>query len=290
MDNRDRASPVALPRHTPVAQPVGCLTRSRIGGFKRRNSCTLAILYTHPVPWTGIEKRPGPCVGGIGNLEVAGISIARQDNGDHAKTVGVGKIQVALVMGRTAEDGAGAIFHKHEIGDVNGKPAVRDKRMLHGQAGIETFLFSGFHSGFRRAQLGAFCKKVGGLRIVPCNSDGEGVVRGHRDERRAVKRIRPRCEDFDTVCFSGDILWNLAGNGETDTRALGPADPVLLHQPDAVWPAIEPLDGIKKIICIFGDLQEPLRQEPAFDRSTGAPAASVHHLFIGKDRSPMGPS
>jgi hypothetical protein len=42
-----------------------------------------------------------------------------------------GKIQVALVSGRAAEDGAGAVVHQHEIGDVDRNRPVRVKRVNH---------------------------------------------------------------------------------------------------------------------------------------------------------------
>ena len=51
-------------------------------------------------------------------------------------------------MRRAAEDGAGAVFHQHEIGDIDRKPAIRNKRVLYCQAGIKPLFLGGFHSCF----------------------------------------------------------------------------------------------------------------------------------------------
>ena len=197
-------------------------------------------------------------------------------------------------MRRAAEDGAGAVFHQHEIGDIDRKPAVRNKRVLYCQAGIKPLFLGGFHSCFRRAELGAFGKERRRLRIALRDSDGKRVVGGYCHERRAVERIRPGREDLDIVGFRGNVLCDVTANCKAHARAFGPADPVLLHQPDTIRPAVEPFDGVKKIVGIFGDFQEPLRQEPTLDRGAGTPAAPVDDLFIGKngvlDRVPVDPA
>ena len=72
-----------------------------------------------------------------------------------------------------------------------------------------------------------------------------------------------------------------------------PADPVLLHQPDLVRPALEPVEAGQQLLGISGDLEEPLGQLAPLHRRAGAPAAAVDHLLVGQhgvlDRVPVDP-
>ena len=132
-------------------------------------------------------------------------------------------------MRRAAEDGAGAVFHQHEIGDIDRKPAVRNKRVLYCQAGIKTLFLSGFQSCFRRAELGAFGKEGRCLRVAVRDSDGKRMVCGYCHERRAVERIRPGREDLDVVGFCCNVLCDVTTNCKAHVCAFGAANPVLLH-------------------------------------------------------------
>ena len=104
-------------------------------------------------------------------------------------------------------------------------------------------------------------------------------------ERGAEQRVLPGREDLNPLLFSSDP--------EKDPRPLRAADPVLLHQPHALRPALEAADGVEQLFGEIGDAQEPLRQEPLLDDRTRSPAAAVDHLFIGEygvlDRIPVDP-
>ena len=80
------------------------------------------------------------------------------------------------------------------------------------------------------------------------------MVCRHGDEGCAIQRIWAGCKHLDIRNAAGAAIAQF----EAHARAFGPADPVLLHQPNTVRPAIKPLDRFKKIIGIFGDFQEPL--------------------------------
>ena len=151
VNDRDRATPIALTRHSPVTKPVGCFPSACLHGLQRVDCGTLSVIDTHPVPWTGIKQAAWACIGGIGNRKFRRTGVLGQHDGNHTKIVGVREIQVALVMGRTAENCAGAIFHQHKIGDVDRQPAVGNQRVLRCQTGIESPFLGRFDGSFRRA-------------------------------------------------------------------------------------------------------------------------------------------
>ncbi len=68
-----------------------------------------------------------------------------------------------------------------------------------------------------------------------------------------------------------------------DARAFRAPDPILLHQPHPLGPAVEPRQRLQQRLGIRRDPQKPLRQEPLFDRRRGPPAAAVDHLLVGED-------
>src|SRR3546814_20141242 len=74
---------------------------------------------------------------------------------------------------------------------------------------------------------------------------------------------------------------------------LAAADPVALHGLDRIRPAVERVEAVKQLLCVVGDLQEPLRDLALFDQRAGAPAAAVDHLLVGQhglvDRVPVHP-
>ena len=67
-------------------------------------------------------------------------------------------------------------------------------------------------------------------------------------------------------------------------RALGPADPVLLHEADLGRPALEPVEGLAQLLGVGGDAEEPLGELAPLHRRARAPAAAVDHLLVGQHR------
>ena len=112
------------------------------------------------------------------------------------------------------------------------------------------------------------------------------MVRRQRQERGAEQRIRAGREDFDRVVC--------ADNRPIDPGPFRAADPVLLHQPDALGPAVQRLYRVEQFLAEFGDAQKPLRQEALFDERPGAPSAPVDDLLVGQhgmiDRVPVDPA
>ncbi len=106
-----------------------------------------------------------------------------------------------------------------------------------------------------------------------------------RAEGGAEEGVGPRREDLEPVLP--------AVEREEDARALGAADPLLLHDAHALGPALERRQAGEQVVGKTRDAQEPLRQEPLLDERARAPAAPVDHLLVGEhgvlDRVPVDP-
>ena len=74
-----------------------------------------------------------------------------QTTGVLPSAVFVDEVEVALVVRGAAEDRSGAVFHQHEIGDVNRQLPVRIERMDRADAGVETLLLGGIDDLLRGA-------------------------------------------------------------------------------------------------------------------------------------------
>ncbi len=114
------------------------------------------------------------------------------------------------------------------------------------------------------------------------------MVRRHRHEFRAEQSVRPRGEDFEL----GFAFWRGCRiERKADQQSFRTADPVFLHQPHFLRPALELVERLEQGRGEFGDGEEPLRQLALLDQSAGAPAAVVDHLFVGQhglvDRIPI---
>ena len=183
-------------------------------------------------------------------------------------------------MGRHGHDRAGAVGGEHVVRDPHRDALVRDRvdRRAPGE-----------HAGLRLAlrlpvDL-AHARRRGlvGLDLGPARVGGQPrhqrVLRGQHHEGRAPQRVRAGREHLDR-----------AGLGlERDLRALGAADPVRLHRLDLVGP-VEALE-VEQLVGVVGDLEVPLRHEPALDQRARAVAAAVDDLLVGEhgliDRVPV---
>ena len=89
---------------------------------------------------------------------------------------------IALIVRGAAEDRAGAVFHQHEIGDVNRQLFPVDKRMQGANAGFITQLFSGLDRNFAGPQALAFGDECCGLGVGFRDGQRQRVVRGQSHE------------------------------------------------------------------------------------------------------------
>ena len=124
----------------------------------------------------------------------------------HRQPVFAGKVEVALVVRRAAEDGAGAVFHQHEIGDD--RPAAARAGRAGGRlpAGVDSRAFRPprsrprwcrrrSHSAMNSASAGIIRRQL--LR--------QRMMRRQRHERGAEQRVRPGREDLDRVVATDNV-------------------------------------------------------------------------------------
>ena len=191
-------------------------------------------------------------------------------------------------MRRAAEDGAGAVFHQDEVGDVDRQRPGRIERMHGADAGVEAHLLGGVDSFLRRADVLALFDEGGELRVFLRGRLRQRMVRRERHELGAEQGVWPRREDFQ-LAFA--VRHRRRVEHEADQQAFGAADPVFLHQPDLVRPAVEVIERVEQVFGIVADLEEPLRQLALLDHGAGAPATAVDHLLVGEhgvvDRVPV---
>src|SRR5215831_5970476 len=124
MENRDRATPVPLARYPPVTQAIVHLTLgdgliAASLAFQAPGDLLLRIRYRQSVEKARIDHPTVAIIGNVSDLEGLGILSFGADDGGISKAILVGKIEIALVMGRSAVNGAGAVFHQNEVGHIN---------------------------------------------------------------------------------------------------------------------------------------------------------------------------
>ncbi len=191
-------------------------------------------------------------------------------------------------MRGAAEDRAGAVFHQHEIGDVDRQLPVFIKRVDRPDAGVKTQLLLGIDDFLRGAVTLCFCNELGELWIFCSRRLRQRMIRRDRHEFGAEQRVMPRGKNLQ---FALAIRRGRRIKREADQEAFAAADPVSLHQPNFIGPAVQRIERVQQLLRIFGDLEDPLVHLAQFDNSAGAPAAAVDHLLVGEhghvDRIPV---
>ena len=124
MQDRDRAAPVALARDAPVAQAVvhlaaGLRGAEEIGALQPFGDGLEGLVRRLAVEKGRIVDHAVIDIGLVADRERHWILMRRQHDGAHRQAVFAGEIEVALVMGRAAEDRAGAVIHQDEIRDID---------------------------------------------------------------------------------------------------------------------------------------------------------------------------
>ena len=206
VDDRDRAAPIALARNAPVAQAVIDLAlRHRtvaarvflqpLGDFFLRR------LDRHAVEEARIDHGAVAVIGDVGDDESLRVLARRADHRRVAETVFVDEVEVALVVRRAAEDGAGAVLHQNEIGDIDRQLPVGIERMHRPDAGVEAHLLGGVDRRLRGAHLLALLDEGGELRIFRSGGRGQRMIGRQRHELGAEQSVRPRGEDLQLALF-----------------------------------------------------------------------------------------
>ena len=113
---------------------------------------------------------------------------------------------------------------------------------------------------------------------------GQGVLRGHGAKRHAHDGVCTGGEDVQLAIANGLSVCTIDAVGKGKTHAFALADPVFLHQLDALGPAGHLAWGhkVQQLLGVSGDLEVVTGNFAFFDQGTGAPAAPVDHLLIGQ--------
>ena len=293
MDDRDRAAPIALARDAPVAQAVVHLARAHrllaeLRLFQPLRRLLEGALGVESVEERRVDHRAVAVEGLVVDGERGGIFARRQDHRRERQIVLAGEIEVALVAGRAAEDGAGAVVHQDEVGDVDRQRPILVERVDSADAGVEALLLRRLQLGDGGAHVAALLAEGGERRVGLGRRLGQRMVRRERHERGAEQRVGARRVDLDLRLALGR---RLLVEREADQQAFGAADPVGLHQAHLLRPLVERLQRLQQLVGVVGDLEEPLRQLALLDQRARAPAAAVDHLLVGEhgmvDRIPV---
>ena len=182
-------------------------------------------------------------------------------------------------MRRTAENRAGAVIHQDEIGHIERHFRGLAEGMHDLQAGVVALFLRALDLFRAGAHAVAFVDEAFQLLVLFRQRGRQRMIRRHGAEGHAENRVRPGGEHLQRLM---PLRQRLAFQRKAHQEALGAADPVALHQPDLVRPAVERIQRGEQVVGIVGDLQEPLAQLALLHQRARAPAAPVDHLLIGE--------
>ena len=120
---------------------------SECGPFQTVRNLFLGLGDAHAIEKARIDHAAVAVIGGVGDLESCRILALGTDHGNVTEPVFVDEVEVALVMRRAAENGAGAVLHQHEIGDIDRQFPIWIEWMDRAKAGVETLLLRGVDIG-----------------------------------------------------------------------------------------------------------------------------------------------
>ena len=110
-----------------------------------------------------------------------------------------GEVEVALVVRRAAEDGAGAVVHQHEIGDVDRQRLAVAEGMGDREAGVVAHLLGGLDRLGAGAAAVALRDEGGEPGVLGGERARQRMVGRERDEARAEQRVGAGGEDLDRL-------------------------------------------------------------------------------------------
>lgn len=169
----------------------------------------------------------------------------------HGKAIFAGEIQIALIMGRAAENGPGAIIHQHEISHIDGKIRPFIKRMPGHKAGIETFFLRRFQGFLRGAGALTFFDEGHEIGIGFRQLQSQRMIHGHSTETGPENGIGAGGIHLQPILKTLDF--------KAELQTFRTADPIFLHGPHFFGPAFQRFQIIEQFIGKFGDFQKPLR-------------------------------
>ena len=238
VDDGNRRAPVALAAHTPVAQaPCGFfLSQAQSGqvsgysvhtGFEGQ-AIVFAGVDGHARAFFGVPVVPH---GGVKRPRL----VHRHHLGDGQRVL-QRKRKVALIVPGHAHHGAVAIAHEHVVAHPHGHRRA-GQGVAYKQAGGHAFFFFDRQLGLGGAAFMAFFNKGSKRRVAGCGVRGQRVLRRHGAKGHAHDGVHPGGEHVHAAVTNQRATGVLDGVRKGKAHALALANPVLLHQLDALGPA-----------------------------------------------------
>ncbi len=254
VDDRDRAAPVALARHRPVAQAV-----------RDRRSAASLLAQRLDDHCHGLAGRPAAELAGVD--QDVGLLVDHRPN---RQVVALGELTVALVVRRHGHDRARPVVHQDVVGDPDRYPLVVDR--VHDEVAGEDAVLVLRLPLLDRARAG-FLHVL--AHLVGRQPLDQRMLGREHEERRAEQRVGPRREDRDV-----DVQLLVA---EQHFRALRATDPVALDRLRLLGP-VDQVEVVQQLVGVRGDPKEPLHHVPRDDGRAATLAPAVDHVLVGDDR------
>ena len=208
---------------------------------------------------------PSPSKASSADREGRGVLARRQHHRPDRQAVLAGEIEVALVVRRAAEDGAGAVVHQDEVGDVDRQRPVRVERMDRPDAGVEALLLGGLDARLREVPMWRHsamkAASFGSVSAAALASGWSGARR--RSSRRTACRgasCRPRAR----VSPSGAV--RLSSAKRTSRPSERPIQFSCIRRTFS-GQRVERCQRLEQLVGIVGDAEEPLGQLALLDRA-----------------------
>ena len=293
MDDRDRASPVALSRNAPVSQPeidlpLTLRPTEQFARLKPPRDLVHGVGNRHAVEESGVYQDAVAIECVVADDDRSGVDICRADDRRLRQAIFVGEIQIALIVGWATEDCARAVIHQDEIGRIDRQEDRIVEGMNNLQTCVETLFLGRFQHSGRSAHPPAFVTEFFEIAVFLCERPDDGMIDRQPQERGAEDRIRTGRENLD-VRRCGNA-W-IGRHRETHPQPFGSPDPVSLHQADFLGPLIERIEPLQQVFRKGRDLEEPLREVALFDQRPGPPTPTVDDLLVREyglvDRIPI---
>ena len=268
----DWRTPVALPRDTPVVQPVLDARRRETALGEPGDDLARPLAARHTV------ERPRVHEHAVLRDNRQRLSRDRDDLSDRELELR-GELEVPLVVRRDRHDGAGAVLHQDVVGNPDRDRFTR--RRIAGVGADEDTGLRLFTDPPRHDVLG--------LHLPLICLDSRAVLdRGELVDERVLRRedqIRRAEHRVGTGREHGDLL--AAGRLEDELRPFAPADPVLLKEGGGGRP-VEVREVFQEALSVVRDAKEPLVEEALLDRRVAALAAAVDDLLVREHRLVLG--
>ncbi|CCK15121.1 conserved hypothetical protein [Cronobacter universalis NCTC 9529] len=226
--HRDWRAPVTLTGNPPVAQAIVHFALAHAFGGEFVGNRVKARFEVQSVKFTGVKQHAF-----FGERLFAQIrrgAFCGQDNGFNRQTVFGCEFIVALVVARNGHNGAGAIFHQHEVRRPY-RDSFAGQRVNRFNARVDAFLLHGRHIGFGDFGVATFGDEIAQRRVSGCRGLRQRMTRRNGQIGDAHKGIR-----------AGGVhrqLFVAVLNVEGDFHAFRAANPVALHGFNGIRPVVE---------------------------------------------------